>query len=283
MPDSITAVEEPDSALPSLPGEADETFVEALSRWPIASRYGASLVLAAVATVLAFVVQNLIPTPNLTLIYVLPVVAAATGFGWGPSLAAALASALAFDFFFVPPLYTLRIASPSDLWAAGLLLAVGAIVSTLAAEVRRRALDARAAAEQAQALQGLAHVIVEGRPQGEIVQAAAAALNRAFRAPAVVFLDRGGSFGVAASAGDPATTAADEAAARGALDTRLASRAETYPFDQSTFDFWPVATPARGRWVLGVDFSRSPRGRPRTPERIVEVVAGYLAVSLTAG
>jgi K+-sensing histidine kinase KdpD len=41
-----------------------------------------------------------VPAPGLTLIFVLPVVIAGTAFGLGPSVAAIVASVLAFDFFF---------------------------------------------------------------------------------------------------------------------------------------------------------------------------------------
>ena len=77
------------------------------------------------------------PLPPLE-IFVLPVVIAATALGWGPSLLAVSTSVLAFDFFFTEPFYSFRIASPSDVWAAALLLVIAAIVSTIAAESRRR-------------------------------------------------------------------------------------------------------------------------------------------------
>ena len=171
----------------------------------------------ALATVLAFVVANLIAAPNLTLIFVLPVVIAATAFGWGPALNAAVLGVLAFDFFFTQPYYSFRIASPSDLWAAGLLLVIAAIVSSVAAEARRRAVEARLAAEQAQALQGLAHVVIEGRAEADILKAAANALSQIFSAPAAIFLERGSALRPVATAGGAEITGAEEEAASGAL------------------------------------------------------------------
>ena len=252
----------------------------ALGRLPLAAQYTLSLVFVALATVLAFVVENLIAAPNLTLIFVLPVVVCATAFGWGPALLAAVAGVLAFDFFFTQPYYSFRIASPSDLWAAGLLLVIAAIVSSVAAEGRRRAVEARQAAEQAQALQGLAHVVIKGWPEGEILKAAASALNRIFRAPAVIFLERGGRFTEVARAGGATVGEAEEEAARGSLSTQVHTQASTYPYDRSQFDFWPVAS-AGCRCVLGVDFSRAERERPAEPQRFVDVVGGYLAAALT--
>ena len=53
---------------------------------PLIAQYGLALVFVALATGLAFLVQHLISAPNVTLIYVLPVIISATLFGWGPSL-----------------------------------------------------------------------------------------------------------------------------------------------------------------------------------------------------
>ncbi|HEV2532874.1 DUF4118 domain-containing protein [Phenylobacterium sp.] len=243
--------------------------------WP----YLLALTLVAMATLLAFVVENLIAAPNLTLIFVLPVIIAATGFGWGPALVAAAGGVLAFDFFFTEPRYSFRIASASDLWAAALLLVIAAIVSTVAAEARRRALETARAAEQAQALQGLAHLVIEARPAGEIVQAAADALTQIFHAPAAIFLERGGRLEAVAKAGGATITGDVAEAAEGALRSHLATRSETYPYDRSPFDLWPVQTPGGRRYVLGVDFTHGERERPATPQRFVDVVSGYLAAA----
>src|SRR5271154_1858389 len=70
------------------------------------TQYAVSLLFVAVATGFAFIVERLVGAPNLTLIFVLPVIAAATAFGWGPSLVATVASVLAFDFFFTEPRYS---------------------------------------------------------------------------------------------------------------------------------------------------------------------------------
>jgi two-component system sensor histidine kinase KdpD len=244
------------------------------------AQYGLALLLVAAASALAFVVEHVIAAPNLTLIYVLPVVIAGTAFGWGPALVAALAGVLAFDFFFTEPYFSFAIYSPSDIWAAALLLAIAAIVTTVAAQARRRAVEALRAQEQAEALQSLAHVVIEQRPRGEILDAAATALHRVFRAPAVIFLQEDGAFRRAATAGRPQISPIDEEAARGAVKEQLHTRATTYPYDAAEFEFWPVITPAGCRCAIGVDFTRAEADRPEKPERFTDVIAAYLAVAL---
>ena len=247
---------------------------------PVVGRYLVSLLLVGAATVLAFVVEQLIAAPNLTLIFVLPVMIAGMAFGWGPSLAAVILGVLAFDFFFTAPYFSFRIYSASDIWAAGLLLVIAAITTTLAAQSRRRAVEAARAVERAEALQALARVVIAARPRPEVLQAAAEALHEIFHAPAVIFLQEAGTLRQAAKAGGPQIAAADEAAAAGALSDRLHIRAETYPYDQSEFEFWPVGAPADCGCVIGVDFTRAGGERPEKPERFVDVVSAYLAAAL---
>ncbi|MEI9965429.1 MAG: DUF4118 domain-containing protein [Caulobacteraceae bacterium] len=266
------------TAVPALADAPARTGGSASGGAALAVQYGSAVGLVAIATLLAFVASNVVASANLTLIFVLPVVVAAAVFGWGPSVAAIAASLLAYDFFFTRPYFTLRMDDPRDIWAAGLLLVTAGIVSTVAGQSRRRALAERRAAERAEALQSVAHLVIERRPQAEIVEAAAAALSRAFATPAVIFSEVDGRVTVEATAGGAAVSEVDLDAAKGAVDTGKHIHAETYPYDRTKFDFWPVRAAAARRYVLAVDFSRSAAGRPSNPDRFVEIVGAYVAI-----
>ncbi len=249
--------------------------------WPV--QYGLSLAWVAAVTILGVVVEHLIQAPSLALAFVLPVVLAAVTFGWGPSLFAAIAGVLACDFFFIEPRYTLWVADPVDVWSLGLLLVVGVIVSTLAAQSRDRAVAAERAADQARALQALAHVMVETRDPAKVTTAAVEALGRIFEAPAVVLTDKDGALAIAAGTRGARLSAADMDAAAFAFSSRLATRAEVYPIEKATFDFWPVATPAGAWGVLGVRLAGRDSGRPVEAASYAEIIAAYLASALDGG
>ncbi|MGH6908991.1 MAG: DUF4118 domain-containing protein [Phenylobacterium sp.] len=242
-----------------------------------------SLALVAAAAIAAFVVDNLVQTPNLSLVFVLPVIVAALSFGWGPALTCALLGVAIFDFLFVEPRMSFQVANPTDLWALALLLLVAAIASTVGAQSRRRAVAARRAAEQAEALRALAHAIIKPDPAGDVFHVAARSLGRIFEAPAVILAEKAGKLWPAAASGGSTLSDADQEAAQWALAKNQPTRAEAYPFDQAGFDFWPVATPANHRLVLGVKFTGRSEGRPEAPDRLVELVAGYLAVASEVG
>jgi len=247
---------------------------------PAFAQYGLALMFVALATGLAFSVQYLISAPNVTLIYVLPVIISATLFGWGPSLLAVAVGVVAFDFFFTEPYYSLTMTNPSEISAAVLLFVIASIVTSVAAQSRRRAIEAREAAERAQALQTLAHTVIEGRSQSQILHAAATALHRIFRAPAAILMQRENRIEAVATAGSAQITEADREAARGALASHENTRGDTYPYVGAYFDFWPISTPAGCNCVLGVDFVRAARERPRSPEQITDVIAAYVAAAL---
>jgi K+-sensing histidine kinase KdpD len=248
-----------------------------LRQLPVLAQYGVSLLLVAVATFVAFVADHVVAAPSLTLIFVVPVVIAATSLGWGPSVAAVALSVLSFDFFFTQPYFTVRMTEPSELWAAMLLLATSAIVSAVAGRSRRSALEARRAADQAQALQALAHTIIENRAQREVVEASATALSRIFAAPAVIFSEKEGRLIAEATAGGAMISEGDVKAAENAWEAKTHLRGETYPNDDSRFDFWPLAAPTTQRYVLAVDFKSSVFERPPDPERFIEIVSAYIA------
>lgn len=270
-----------DTAAPSSSPEMKdrETTPERPAPPSAVTGYVVSLALVAAATIVAFVVDHIVQTPNLSLVFVLPVIVAALSYGWGPSLVSALLGVAVFDFLFVEPRLTFEVANPTDIWALALLLMVAAIASTVGAQSRGRALASQRAAEQAEALHDLAHAIIKAAPSQDLIPTAARSLARMFNAPAVILAEKAGKLSPAAASGAASLSPADLEAAQWALANGKPTRAETYPFDQAQFDFWPVLTPANRRLVLGVKFTESPDGRPDAPERLVDLVAGYLAAA----
>jgi two-component system sensor histidine kinase KdpD len=242
--------------------------------------YVVALALVAAATVAAVIVGQVVTTSSLALFFVLPVVIAAVTYGFGPALTAAVASVTAYNFFLLPPLYTLNVADPANVWALFLLLLVAAIVSFVAAHSRRRALEAWEAADQANALQGFARTLVATSGRAGVAKAAAEALGRLFTAPAVVLLQEDDGLRVAARVGLSPLSKADEEAAAWALASRLRTHADAYPVEAATYDFWPVVSPQRQQAVIGVAIAGREGGRPEAPEPLVEAVGAYLAVAL---
>jgi Domain of unknown function (DUF4118) len=123
-------------------------------------RYLTSFAMTAVATVVAVGVDSRVTIPNLSLVFVVPVIIAGVSLGLGPSLCSAILGALAFNFFLTEPRYTLAVDDPANIWAIGLLFVVGLIVSGVAFTSHRRATEAALLRRQASVLQGYSRDLV---------------------------------------------------------------------------------------------------------------------------
>lgn len=241
--------------------------------------YALALGLTTLATLAALVVERWMPIPNLSLVFVLPVVILAVSYGWGAAMTAAVLSVLSFNFFLIEPRLTLRVADPANVWALVLLLAVAVMVSALAAESRRRARTAQAFADQAAAVQSLARALVAAPDRSAVLENAARTLSQVFGAPAAAVAVSGETLAAAVSpTGD--LSPGDWEAARWALASRDHTRAEVFPADGVVFDFWPAPHTSKVQAVVGVDLSRVGDDLPRDWERLLEIISGYVAVAL---
>jgi two-component system sensor histidine kinase KdpD len=98
-----------------------------------------SLTLVLLTTIGLFFIGGLIRPSAIPLIYMLPVVLAATQWGRVAGLVAAFTSAAAADFFFYPPFYSFWFDSPQDIVDLLLYLLLSVITSNLAARLKNEA------------------------------------------------------------------------------------------------------------------------------------------------
>jgi len=101
--------------------------------------YVAALGLTAAATGVIALVRLASDVPNVSMLYLLAVLASAALFGSGPAILSAVAAFLAFNFFFIHPEFTFTVADEDQWVALGLLLVTGIVTGQLAASLRERA------------------------------------------------------------------------------------------------------------------------------------------------
>jgi len=258
--------------------DSDPFQVLRLSSAPTAVRYLAAVVMTAFATVIAVGLESKVAIPNLSLVYVIPVVVAAVAFGLGPSLCSAVLGALAYNFFFTEPRYSLMVDDPANVWAIGLLFVVGCIASGVASIARRRADDAALLMRQATILQLYSHDVVGADDASEVFSLAATTLEALFRVPVVVMLMSENVVTLSEKRGAIELHDVEMEAVQSSLTTGRPVPAGIYPFDASRLDFWPVSTPTGQRAVIGLAFD--PDERPSKPAILVETVGGVLALAL---
>jgi K+-sensing histidine kinase KdpD len=123
-------------------GDVDLVSSQHSSHWTIffaanAIPIVATLALVWLATVILAVVNYFVPLNFVPLVYMLPVVLAATQWGIVPGLIAAFTGAAVADFFFYPPLYSFWLENPQDIVDLLLYLLVATVTSNLAARLRK--------------------------------------------------------------------------------------------------------------------------------------------------
>ena len=234
--------------------EPSETRREAPTTRPIFAR-GSVIGLGFVAanTAFATLVQPLVGPNAIDLLYLLPVIATATLYGLRSSLIASLGAALAYNFFFLPPLYTLTIADPQNVVTLFVFVIVAVVASQLAGRVRREAnIGARTATENAALAafgQRLAAVSDETGTATATCEETAALLGVA----TVLLSQRDGRHVAIAGAPDiPMLGPIDIAAADWAFDRGEVTGRDSGTLTASEWQFHPLKTALGILGVLGV-------------------------------
>ena len=98
--------------------------------------YGLSVLISLAATALALPLRGHVDVLNIVMIYMLAAALAGLRVGRGPSALTAVVNIVAFDYFFVPPLYTFLVAPPSYFPTFATMLIVALIIANLMIAVR---------------------------------------------------------------------------------------------------------------------------------------------------
>jgi two-component system sensor histidine kinase KdpD len=109
-------------------------------------RTAETLLMVAGVTAAGLAAAPLVPAGAINLAYLVPVLAAASLHGLRYGVLASIASALAYNFFFTPPVHTLRIDDPGNVVTVLILLGVALFTSRLTARMRAEAESAAASA-----------------------------------------------------------------------------------------------------------------------------------------
>jgi two-component system, OmpR family, sensor histidine kinase KdpD len=102
----------------------------------------ASVVVLVLVTVAIEVLKSFVPVLSLGVLYVFAVLPVAVAFGLIYGVLVSVASMLAFNWFFLPPVHTFTLADSRNWFALAVYVVTATVVSGLAAGARRRATEA---------------------------------------------------------------------------------------------------------------------------------------------
>lgn len=206
-------------------------------------------------------------TSAVDLLYLPAVLGAAILGGLRPALFSALASALAYNYFFTTPHGTMRIASPADLVTVIVLFLVAAVASQLAASVRRQAQIASAHASRNATVAGLARRLLSCRAELEIADVATDQLSTLFDCNAALVMAAPDPKVISSAPGPAELGPSDAAAASLTLETgEPAGRALTSA-STAEWQFQPVRSETAV--VAAVALARDDGAPPVDPDQLL--------------
>ncbi len=235
--------------------KASTALAEALRMPPLGNPGGylVASALVTLATLFATALYDVVPLPNISLVFVLAVIATAIRYGMAVSVFTAIISALAYNFFLIPPLYTFTIADPSNVYAVIFFIAIGAAVSGVAARTRAQSIIARKQARQSGDLEAYARGLVGLEYENEIAQITAETAAKLLFARVVVLSHRHGELeSIAEAPGAELLLDDDMAAAKWAFTNKREAGRGSDTLHGARWLFMPVPGERGFVGVIGV-------------------------------
>ena len=243
--------------------------------------YLVSSLFVIIALAVGMVLDQVLDVRNLALVFLMAVLFSAVTVGLGPALYACVISALAFNFFFLDPRYTLTIRDPESVLALVFFLVVAVTASNLTARVQRQAAAARQRARTTEDLYLFSKKLASTRTLDDVLWASAYQIASMLKVRVVILLPEGGSIAVKAGyPPDDTLVDADIAAAHWAWENNhpAGRGADTLPGARRLY--LPLRTGRAAIGVVGLDNDR--QGPILTPEqqRLFDALADQAALAI---
>ncbi len=262
-------------------GRDDATARLSLGRGLTSSAWAGSFVAVAGALAVALLLREFLGITSVALVFLMGVLASAVAYGLASSLLACFLSVLAYNFFFLPPLYTFTIADPENVVALIVFAVVAVVASNLTARMRGQTVAARQRAKTTEELYQFSRKLAGAVSLDDVLWTTAHQVALMLKVRVVLLLP--GEDGLAVQAGFPPEDLLDEAdlaAAKWAWqNNRPAGRgADTLPGGKRLF--LPMQTGRGAIGVLGID--RDEPGPLLTPDqqRLLDALSDQAALAV---
>ena len=208
--------------------------------------------LACLATTLFLTLLKLeFDLANVAMLYMLVVVLVGVQWGRGPAVFAAVLNVVAFDFFFVPPRFSLAFDDIQYLVTFGVMLLVGLVIGQLSGSIRFQARVASHREKRARTLYEFARDLAQLRTTAEVIEHTENFMSRQFNARVAVLVpDSTGTLVSPTARG--MNNPFDSTTAQWCFDQAKQAGAGTDTLAGNEYLFLPLKSPTRIRGVLAV-------------------------------
>jgi two-component system, OmpR family, sensor histidine kinase KdpD len=150
--------------------------------------YLRALVISGVTTAIALPLSPRFGLVNIVMLYLLATTVGALRLGRGPSVFLATANMLAFDYFFVPPLFSFDVDDTHYLFTLGVMLIVAVVIANLMVSIRRHRETADAREQRTAVLYAMSRELAVATDAQAMAAAAVRHISAVFHCTAVVLI-----------------------------------------------------------------------------------------------
>lgn len=238
--------------------------------------YAAAVLACGAVASLAFALLDVFELTNIVMLFLLVVVVVARVFGRGPAVLGAFLGVAVFDFFFVPPHFSLAVSDVQYLVTFAVMLVVALVIGQLTAGLKQQAEAATQRERRVRSLYAMARDLSSALLPEQVAEIGARFLQAEFQARSALLV---------ADASDQlqpvpgGQVVVDHGVAQWAFDHGEPAGLGTDTLAASPVLVLPLKAPMRLRGVLAIGLAPETRPGPEQ-RRLLETCASLLAISL---
>ena len=262
-------------------GEPQVSSTAPTRQRPAIHPYVGSAGAVGLALLTAKLLEWFLSLPELALVFLTAVLFSAVTWGLRPSILASILSVCAYNFFFVPPVYTFTVAGLRDLLNLIVFLIVAILTSNLTSRVRDQAEAAKRREARTAALYALSRQIAAAAELPDVLQAIVTYVAQILGAKVVIWLPEADQIRLRAThPADINLTESERAAATWAWQhNQPAGRgADTLP--GGDWFYLPLTSGHNTVGVLGLQFDTPEMVISPDQRRLLQALAGQAAVAI---
>ena len=243
-------------------------------------RYGLSLLMVVVITVLGRWINQFLDPTNLIMFYLLAVVITAVYLGRGPAIFTSLASVLMFDFFLINPVLSFTVNDTQYILTFLGLLIVGLIISTSAALLRDQVTIMRNKENQNQSLFKLSRELTSAASLNQVADIAVSTVSTILEYKCIILLPENGELGEKPAAGDLSIDDNERAVAEWCFKHNRSAGRGTDTLPAATIRFVPLNTAHGPVGVIGIKADSDRRSLTTDQRILLDGLANLIAQAI---
>ncbi len=243
-------------------------------------QYGWAVMVVAACTALNWLVFRHLNITDTAMVYLVGTVLVAARARRGPAVVASVLSIAAFDFFFVPPLFTFTVSDVNYFATFGVMLATTLLISAYTLRIRDQAEAAREREHRTGALYAMSRALAAAGGATALARAARRHIVGTLDADAVILLRAPDGTLTSADPGEPPLDEKELSVARWVADhgTPAGHATDTLPAARGLYV--PLAAPGGVVGVLGLYAKDERRFDHPTTRQLLDALANQTALAI---